>query len=601
VPCTEKVRGQELDRGDPYWNAELQQLCQQVTYQLVDAYTGELCGEETVEECEGYVPCTEKVRGQELGRGDPYWDTELQQLCQQVTYQLVDAYTGEACGEETVEECQPYVPCTEKVRGQELGRGDPYWDTELQQLCQQVTYQLVDAYTGEPCGEETVEECEGYVPCTEKVRGQELGRGDPYWDTELQQLCQQVTYQLVDAYTGEPCGEETVEECEGYEPCAETVRGDEVSRGKPYWSDERQLVCEEVTYERLDAYTGALCGTETVEECDGYVLCTETSAWKDTYSAWAWDTARWDMCRDVTLTQYDRYDRSYVCDQLRERECMGQQLPRPNPGSCPLCLEGVLFQSDRNGNWEIYRGDGCDATRLTYNQASDTAPQWNTTRLYVVFQSNRDSNWEIYTMDGSGNNQLNLTKHAAADMAPSWSCSHIYFQSDRDGNWEIYRMNGDGSGQTRLTNNLVPDAQPAASCATGKVAYQSLRDGDWELCTMNLDGTGVQCITNTPWDEVSPTWSPSGDRIAFQTNEGGTWRIAVLDVATGAKSFITRGTGDSAESPAWYYTDCEWIYFQGLSLGDWDVYRVKPDASVSERAIYFPGARDMLDDQVILP
>ena len=162
-------------------------------------------------------------------------------------------------------------------------------------------------------------------------------------------------------------------------------------------------------------------------------------------------------------------------------------------------------------------------------------------------------------------------------------------------------MNPDGSAQTRLTSNVITDTQPAASCVAAKVAYQSFRDGSWELCLANLDGTGVQRLTHTTWDEVSPSWSPSGDQIAFQTNEGGMWRIAVMDVASGARWFITRDIGDSAESPAWYYTDCEWIYFQGLHLGDWDIYRVKPDGSMSERAVYGPGMRDMLDDQVIVP
>jgi len=494
----------------------------------------------------------------------------------------------------------PY--CTYPAQGAEIDRGDPYWNTELGQLCVTVTYALVDAYDpSHQCGTTEEAECQDYEPCTETVRGQELGRGDAYWNDQLEQVCQQVSYALLDAYTGEDCGTEPVEECEQYEPCLVMTDPEEESRGKSYWNEERQLLCQEVTYVRRDFYSGEICQRETGEECEGYGLCTETTAWVYSYGPWAWDFARWDMCRDVTMTKYDRHDRSYICEQLRDRECRGQQLPRPNPGSCPTCLQGVLFQSDRDGNWEIYRADGCDAGRLTHNQASDTAPQWNTTRQRIVFQSNRDGNWEIYEMTGDGHNQVNLSTHAAADMAPSWSCSHLYFQSDRDGSWEIYRMNPDGSGQTRITDNLVPDAQPAASCAAGKIAYQSLRDGDWELCLANLDGSGVQCITNTPWDEVSPSWSPSGDRIAFQTNEGGMWRVAVMDVATGAIRFVSRDATDSAESPAWYYTDCEWIYFQGLNLGDWDIYRAKPDGSATERAVYGPGLRDMLDDGVIVP
>jgi len=218
---------------------------------------------------------------------------------------------------------------------------------------------------------------------------------------------------------------------------------------------------------------------------------------------------------------------------------------------------------------------------------------------YVVFQSNRDGNWEIYTMDGNGHYQVNVSQSSAADASPSSTGSWIYFQSNRDGNWEIYRMNSDGSAQTRLTNHVAADAEP--SCATdGRVAFQSIRDGNWEIYVMDSDGSGVQRLTNTWWHEVSPTWSPTGDRIAFQANYGGKWRIAVMDLATGQVEYITRDGGDAAGSPMWHSSG-DWIYFQGFHYGDWDIYRVKPDGNLAQRVVYYPYAPDMLDDQVVSP
>jgi Tol biopolymer transport system component len=208
-------------------------------------------------------------------------------------------------------------------------------------------------------------------------------------------------------------------------------------------------------------------------------------------------------------------------------------------------------------------------------------------------------------MTADGGFQTNVSRRSGDDVAPSCSDRYIYFQSNREGNWEIYRMDPDGGRQIRLTYNSADDRQPAIA-SDGRVAFQSRRDGNWEIYIMNWDGSGERRLTNSIWDEVSPSWSPGGDRIAYQTNYRWRWQLAVLDLATSTTAYITRDGGDSAGSPLWWYTSAagafdEWIFFQGLHLGDWDIYRVKPDGSVSNRTVYNPYARDMLDDQVVYP
>jgi Tol biopolymer transport system component len=80
----------------------------------------------------------------------------------------------------------------------------------------------------------------------------------------------------------------------------------------------------------------------------------------------------------------------------------------------------------------------------------------------IAFQSNRDGNWEIYVMDSDGSGQTRLTSNDMWDSLPSWSPdnSKIVFESNRDGKFEIYVMDSDGSGQTRLTNNTAEDYYP---------------------------------------------------------------------------------------------------------------------------------------------
>jgi Tol biopolymer transport system component len=140
----------------------------------------------------------------------------------------------------------------------------------------------------------------------------------------------------------------------------------------------------------------------------------------------------------------------------------------------------------------------------------------------IAFQSNRDGDWEIYVVNPDGSGETHLTDNSVSDYWPAWSPNgrKIAFNSDRDGNPEIYVMNEDGSGQTRITNNSAADSDPAWS-PDGRVVFSSNRDGNFEIYVMNADGSGQTRITNTPLtSEHQPTWSPDGSLIAFIGSSG---------------------------------------------------------------------------------
>jgi len=225
------------------------------------------------------------------------------------------------------------------------------------------------------------------------------------------------------------------------------------------------------------------------------------------------------------------------------------------------------------------------------------APHWMPEGLWAVFQSDRDGDWEVYRMNDDGGDQRNLSQNPAADTAPFMSCRWIYFQSDRDGNWEIYRMNFDGSEQTRLTDHPGVDAQPSASC-TEKVVFQSNRDGNWDIYTMNHDGTDLHRLTYTSLDEVGPTWSPDGQWIVFQAQGyRGDWELWIMDKDGANYRQLTHSYRQEL-SPVWW-PSCEWIYFQTDRDFNWEIYRTNKAGTVVER-VTNNAAHDLIDSQAFL-
>jgi len=168
----------------------------------------------------------------------------------------------------------------------------------------------------------------------------------------------------------------------------------------------------------------------------------------------------------------------------------------------------LLFQSNRDGNFEVYRvnADGSSVQNLTQHPANDGDAAWSPDGSTVVFISDREGTNGMYKMAPDGSDVVPLLSSDWKCALPRWSPdgSMIAFASERDGTWDVYVMNADGTDIRQVTKRPGDNAMPDSDLLfTGEMG-----DLSWDLFLIHLDGTGLVQLTDTPYSERYPAWAP---------------------------------------------------------------------------------------------
>jgi len=288
-------------------------------------------------------------------------------------------------------------------------------------------------------------------------------------------------------------------------------------------------------------------------------------------------------------------------------------------------LRGVLFETGRDGNNEIYvmNPDGTQPMNLTNHTASDTYAAWSPDGTKIAFVTGRTGNSEIYVMNADGSNPRNLTQHPDRDYFPVWSPdgTKLAFMTDREDenglmaepkiliiayNVEIFVMNADGSGQTNITNHPAWDGYPSWSPSGDAIVFESERDaqqggaivfeserdaqqmvmglvidlGD-EIYVVGSDGSDPTGISNNPESDAYPSWSPDGSKILFQSTRDGNWEIYTMNPDGTGQTRLT--TDPAADTYATWSPTGSWITFHSQRGGGSDIYKIRADGSSETR------------------
>lgn len=272
--------------------------------------------------------------------------------------------------------------------------------------------------------------------------------------------------------------------------------------------------------------------------------------------------------------------------------------PPPQETPAPPSLPGAIaYQSDRDGNLEIYVQNGSDGsiTRLTDNPAADIQPAWSPDGGRLAFTTNRDGNNEIYLMNADGSNLINLTNNPGDDQFAAWAPDgqSIAFSSNRDGNWEIYTSSLDGANVLNITNNPADDRYATWFRSGGllggqeRIAFSTNRDGNYEVYSSNPDGSDPINLTNNPAEDLFPAASRGGGTIAFTSNRDGQRDIFLMGANGDSPTNRSNNPADDLY-PSWSPDD-NWVAFAS-NRGNPEIFVMRSDGSETANFTNNPAA-----------
>ncbi len=248
------------------------------------------------------------------------------------------------------------------------------------------------------------------------------------------------------------------------------------------------------------------------------------------------------------------------------------------PAQGQPCVECLVFHTFRDNNLEVYRLDGIEGQEgfklynLSKDGAVDSRPSRSPNDSWVVFQSNRNGNVELYYTDLAGSGEaVRLTNSQLNNTNPMYGpdSQTIVFQSDRNGRFDLFTIDQQTGKETQITSDPADDVNPFYSPDLKFLVFQSNRNNNWDLYVLNVETGNEYQLTDSLTDETFPAWSPNGRQIAFLSDDNGATDLYVLDLETGE---ITQITNDGKTNNATWSPEGNRIAYQSERDGNLDIY-----------------------------
>jgi TolB protein len=247
--------------------------------------------------------------------------------------------------------------------------------------------------------------------------------------------------------------------------------------------------------------------------------------------------------------------------------------------------EGIVFESTRDGNSEIYAmtTDGAVQERLTNNTSLDAAPTVSPSGR-IVFATNRDGNWNLYQLGPRGKEDAPVSVGPAVDFGPAWSPDGhtlAFTRSAPDpGLSEIYVVDASTRAERQLTHLGGQNYAPSFSPSGDRIAFVHGARGRFHIEVAKLDGTVLDDLSARTGHnaDFEPAWSPSGTEIAFSRRDrSGNYDIWTMQVSAASERRLTSARLEDS-SPSWS-PDGGRIAFVRGGDGAYEIYSMNADGT----------------------
>lgn len=266
----------------------------------------------------------------------------------------------------------------------------------------------------------------------------------------------------------------------------------------------------------------------------------------------------------------------------------GERKPVSSPGSgeelsAQVPFKGrIVFQSNMDGDNEIYLLTQDSLLKLTDNDTDDLFPVWAPSGDRIAFSSNRQGNYDIYLMLPDGSEQRALVQTDASEKEPAWhpDGKSVIFTLEKK---KLLRTRGAlfrHELRTGKTSRVIPDFSNAhgiahVSPAGDMLTFTGKRTMGWDAAVFDLALKKVTFLA-AGGKSCRARFSPDGKRLAFVSSQAdGKGDIWLISPEGGDKTRLILRDDTYDYFPSWS-PDGRFILFnsslQHDHNGDWQLY-----------------------------
>lgn len=257
----------------------------------------------------------------------------------------------------------------------------------------------------------------------------------------------------------------------------------------------------------------------------------------------------------------------------------------------------VVWQDNRNGNWDIYFKDltGGTSKALSTDTHDQTYP--SISGNIVVWQDNRNGNWDIYGYDLNSSHEFAVSTDTGNQERPVISGEWVSWQDNGSGNYDIYAYNLTTHEKIQITNHERD--QMHAVIDGSIIAWEDYRHGLGEIYKYDLVSRTETRITVNIYSQTYPALSEN--TLVWTDNRNGD-----REIYAAPDSRVTYGTSDQAQASVFektiVYTDYEAgqddpnLAFYDLTSGTGGLLSTNPakqeEASLADGIVVWQDNRD---------
>lgn len=239
--------------------------------------------------------------------------------------------------------------------------------------------------------------------------------------------------------------------------------------------------------------------------------------------------------------------------QLTDNEWQ-DEFPRVSPDG-----RWIAFSANRYGNYDIFvmAMDGSKTRRLTASSQDESELAWTPDGRKIVYTEERKRvvgrSYTLWSIDlATGERQRFLTEFSGSCALPDFSfyATWLTFTGKKTVGWDIYLADLESNKIINLSENGQSCRSRFSPDGRWLVYVSHEADHKGDIFIIRLDGQRKRRLTERDGTyDYFPSWSPDGRYIVFCSNarsmyaHEGDWDLYIVEVATGRVNLLLATAG----------------------------------------------------------